>query len=106
MSKETPAGWLKVWMLLQLVWISRGNQLSMEKQGYFTDLCLPGWVWHLGQVASVQAEQEPVLVQGLHNSVAQDTGLHIQAEGLGPGQTPLERQKSVRRWGGSSFKLL
>lgn len=43
---------------------------------------LPGWGWHLDQVAFVQGEQEPVLVQGLHNLAAQDRGLHTQAEGL------------------------
>lgn len=47
-----------------------------------TELCLPGWVWHLGQASSVQGEQELVLVQGLHNLVVQGKGLHIQAGGL------------------------
>lgn len=39
----------------------------------------------------MQVEQEPVLVQGLRSLVAQDTGLHIQAEGLSPAQTHLRR---------------
>lgn len=41
----------------------------------------------------MQVEQEPVLVQGLRSLVAQDKGLHIQAEGLSPGQTHLRRTR-------------
>lgn len=53
---------------------------------------LPGLEWHLGRVFSVRGEQVLVLVrvQGLHNLVAQDKGLHIQAEGLSPAQKHLE----------------
>lgn len=73
-SKETPAETDSS----AYVWLSQPRLYLRVR----TDLCLPGWVWHLGQAAFVQGEQEPVLVEGLHNLLGQDTGLHIQAEGL------------------------
>lgn len=41
----------------------------------------------------MKVEQEPVLVQGLHSLVAQDKGLHSQAEGLLPVHKHLDREK-------------
>lgn len=43
----------------------------------------------------MQAEQELVLVQGLHSLVAQDTGLHSQAEDLSPAQTHRSAEEEI-----------
>jgi len=76
---------------------------TFSGEQYMHSACSPGSEWHLGQVFSVQLEQE--LVPVLHSLVVRDKDLHNPAEGFLPARTHLEKIKKKQLSNGEKNQL-